>query len=596
MADENKLIVEIELDDGSIKKGFITLEKQGKDTADNLSKSFSSGLGFKALAVGAAVAAAGVAFLAKSIKEAAEAEVSVNKLNTALKLTGKFSEEASRNIQNFASNIQKTTTFSDDFTLQTAALIQNLANLDEQGLKRATKASLDFATATGKDATTAATLLAKAANGNIETFSRYGIAVKKGATDTETFNNALKAIETRFGGSSEAAVNTFTGATQNLTNNFGELFEEFGKVIIQSPALITLIKGLSDSFGDLGKNLLRNFNVGEFNENLRNAIFLSAALGKVFTDFVFPPIELVFNLLKAGLIQIKNIGDILFFSLGEGFIAFAQALSGDFKGAGKTFTRLKESIKVDIEEIKSAASDETLFDFTFSDSTSKFIDGITNKFTEATNAADKLKNKMPEIKEEAEKLTVSGAFDAFGAGFDAEMMKIANSAKTGFEQVGASAVKGLGQAAGSAFAAFGKALAKGENGIKAFGEAFLASVGQIAIQLGTQFILTGIAYTYAGWANGPALIAAGAALAAFGGVLSAVGGGSESGAVGAGSEAGVIGPDTETGAPDLIDQGPTNEITINVDNSIVDADLPTRIAGLVQEAIDRNGTSILQVT
>jgi TP901 family phage tail tape measure protein len=93
----------------------------------------------------------------------------------------------------------------------------------------------------------------------------------------------------------------------------------------------------------------------------------------------------------------------------------------------------------------------------------------------------------------------------------------------------------------TAFAQVGQALANGENALKAFGQAVLGTIGQIAQQVGQSFILQGIGISLNPLLGGPAvggpLIAAGAALSIFGGALSAFSGGGSNlspGAAGAG--------------------------------------------------------------
>jgi len=60
-----------------------------------------------------------------------------------------------------------------------------------------------------------------------------------------------------------------------------------------------------------------------------------------------------------------------------------------------------------------------------------------------------------------------------------------NSKKFG-TQIRQNLQAGIANGAANAFAAFGSALASGENGLKAFADAAIKAVGQVAIQLGKQ--------------------------------------------------------------------------------------------------------------
>jgi phage-related protein len=189
--------------------------------------------------------------LAAPIEAASEAEESITGLNIALALSGQYTEDAADSFLAFAAEIQRTTKFGDDAILQSASLIQSLARLDQDGLKRATSAAVDLASALKIDLQTASMLVGKAAEGNIGAFGRYGIAIQKGKTDTETFANTLKTLESRFGGAAAAGANSFSGALTQLNNVFGDLLEEIGFAIVKNKAIIASIQTLKNVLLDL---------------------------------------------------------------------------------------------------------------------------------------------------------------------------------------------------------------------------------------------------------------------------------------------------------------------------------------------------------
>jgi len=172
-------------------------------------------------------------------------EDAINQLNTALALSGKFTKEASQDFQNFSSELQKNSKFGDEVILSTGALIQSLGQLDQQGLKKATQAAVDLSAALGIDLKAAALLVGKAATGEISSFSRYGLIIKKGADESETFANALDSINAKFGGAAAAQVKTFSGGVTQLGNSFGDTTEEIGFTITQNLAVISVIKELN---------------------------------------------------------------------------------------------------------------------------------------------------------------------------------------------------------------------------------------------------------------------------------------------------------------------------------------------------------------
>ena len=195
------------------------------------------------LGIGAAL---GVGFsLKKAIDEAAEFEEKVNEIAIALRLSGIEGQAAVDSFVEFSGEIQRTTRLTDEAVLSSGALIQNLARLSEDGLKQATQAAIDLSAALKIDLNTASQLVGKAAEGNITAFKRFGLEIQKGKNDAETFSNTLKTISDRFGGSAVAATNTFSGAIDQLRNNFNDVVKNFGLGIIQNDEFIASIKQLS---------------------------------------------------------------------------------------------------------------------------------------------------------------------------------------------------------------------------------------------------------------------------------------------------------------------------------------------------------------
>ncbi len=177
-------------------------------------------------------------------------EDAINRLNTALKLSGKFTKEASLGFQEFASSLQQATKFGDEAILSNAGLIQSLGNLDQEGLKKATAAAVDLAAALNVDLKTAALLVGKAAAGEVSSFSRFGLIIEKGSDTAETFARALDAINDKFGGAAAAQVNTFSGAYQQLSNTFGDATEEIGFAITKNKEVLTAIKDIESAISD----------------------------------------------------------------------------------------------------------------------------------------------------------------------------------------------------------------------------------------------------------------------------------------------------------------------------------------------------------
>ncbi len=617
MADD-KIVIEIELDDGSVQKGFLKIEKGAKEAGDGIAKGLGKGIesaGLGKLATDAAklfglykLLNGAVDLLGDAIRGAAAEADSINRLNTALQLTGKFSEQSAANLLEFSNELQASTKFANDAVLEVSALIQTLGNLDEQGLKQATKAALDLSTALGIDVNSAATLVGKAANGNVEAFKRYGVEIQKGATDAETFANALRTLEGRFGGASEAASQTFTGSLAKLENIFGDVLENIGFAITQSPALIALFTSISsvlvkvgtaisNSIG--GKDILKPF----LSEAINLTAFLVSALG--------PALELTLH-----------VGEILVRSLVTGLRTLITAFLGVGSGIetilnkvfGTDSKAITEAFKTSLDGLsESAASTQAAFGEEFKTSMTENAINTLAEFKGAVDATDgslktlntTMTTAVPVAVESLTPMqlaiqdlnanagTLGQTFSLVGQGVVDSANKMALEGSAAFKKMGDTAIKGLGSAVGNAFSAFGAALVKGENALKAFTNAFLQSIGQSAVALGTELILRGTAYLFVPGLQGLGgpLIAAGASLAAFGGALSAVGGGgapatSGGGAGQASGEFGTVGE-----LPDTVNQvKPQNQIAVNIQGDVLDSsDTGLRIVDILRTFADKNG-------
>lgn len=274
------LVVKLEADIASFRADMATAGKLVAQSASSIEKSLAdmskqSGGAFKFLRDAAATAAGFLAsqavlgairtttaamrdFFVDGIAEATAKEDAIQRLNSALAASGKYTKEASAEMVAYANSLEGATRFGDDLILQASALIQSLGRLGTKELKEATKATLDLSTALGIDLNTAAMMVGKAATGNIDTFKRYGVVITEGKDKTETFRNTLDALSRQFGGSAVNAVKTFSGAAAQISNAWGDLQGEVAGTVTQSGALVGTMNVLSRALGDTADWVKKN--------------------------------------------------------------------------------------------------------------------------------------------------------------------------------------------------------------------------------------------------------------------------------------------------------------------------------------------------
>lgn len=179
--------------------------------------------------------------ISEAVKGAEEHENAITRMNIALASAGQYSKETSKQMQELAESIQKTTAFEGDQVMQAGALIETLGKLDKDALAGATKAAVNLSAALGIDLNTAAMMVGKAAAGHTETFNRYGISIEQGTTSAETFANALKAIA-GMGNVAEQQANTYTGALAQLKHAHEDGSKILGEAVVQNQAVIEVMK------------------------------------------------------------------------------------------------------------------------------------------------------------------------------------------------------------------------------------------------------------------------------------------------------------------------------------------------------------------
>ena len=602
-----QLKIQITLDDGSIKQGFVNIEKQSKSSAGNMEASFTGA----AKKIGGALAAVFAAreivqFFKKSADAAMEAEQATNAFASSLAQIGKFSQQSVKDFENYASSLQKTTGVSDDLIIQNASLLTSLGNLSGEGLKKGTKAALDLAVALQIDVGTAFGLVAKAASGNVAMLSRYGIKVSEAGTASQKFANVLGLIQTRFGGLAETRLNTLEGTLTNLSNSFGEIQESIGKFLTSSPALRAFINTIADAFMSLSASIdsIR----GESGDVFKPMLLSAIQLAGVINEYLIKPLELGFNLIKVGVLSVKLALDgivvvlmgfatllveSLVFPLRDLVVGLSSVISTvDNELAGKlkaSALNIASSITQPLQNEflnsklimadtfnELSAMTETTFVSKMGGSIDEFLAKLQTSVEASKASTKELTNSLAPLSEWGQKL----------GDLSAQIRKAIDE----------TIVKGIV----GGVAKIGANLANGVGAFDDFGKTVLGILGDFAIQMGGLLIAMGIGIdnikvALATW-NAAGLIAAGVALVLIGGALKAMSSGPAGAAASGGGIASSPSSSTElTPAESLTRQQPGTSVSLTVQGNILDSDESgSRIVALINSAFDKKGVVINQ--
>lgn len=513
--------------------------KAGKKSGDGFEKGFSSSLsGLKTAFAGIAAGLIG-AFSVKAIVSAAsEQQNAINQFGASLAAVGGFSKQAVSDFTDYAEALQNTTGVADDLIQTNASLLVSVGGLTGQGLKDATKASLDLAAGLRIDVQSAFQLVAKAASGNTAALGRYGIKVNQAGTDSEKFASALDKIQSRFGGQAEAQLNTFSGGITALKNAFGNLLEELGGFIVRSPAITALFKAIVGGITSLTGSVK---GLGAENKDvLRPMVLTFLDIAKAITYVVVPAVTVLSNWFKSMGALIGGVASVLY-----------DAFSGDFAGALEGSKMVISEYMTNIMNLGQGVADNTV----------AAVGSINTVIATVTAASETLKPVYEDMKNGIAEVAYK---------FEAELKKINDAIQTFLID---SATNGI--------AAFGAALVKGGSAFKTFGKSLLGSLGDLAISIGKTILFSGIAIEALKKSlvafTGVGAVVAGIALIAIGGALKALAGGSGGGgssnstgsAISQGSSGGAVqaAADSDVGQS-RVERGPN--VVVNVEGNILD--------------------------
>lgn len=556
MAD-NEVIIELKAKVDSIDKSLKRIEEKSERTGDKVDKELGDGLGkrigqgFKtgALVATAALAAIGVAAVAagrRVIEASSRQQDAVNQLNQSLVAAGTFTEEASRGLQEYAAQIERTTTLGDELVLEQLALARTFARSNEEA-RRLVDAAIELSAAADIELRSAVVNLGKSFSGLTGELGESVAEIRDLTAEQLKAGAAIDLIKGKYDGFAAAQTNTYSGAVAQLSNAYGSLLEAIGDQIIKSPEIVASIKFVQGQIISFTKSIqsasgeggLRGF----INAGLDVARFLTIVLGTA--------IEGVINIFN-------SLGTVI----GGVAAAIVQLFQGEFSAAADIG---KQAI--------SEAFNEDAFEVTGTKAAVGFIEGFRQTI-----------NNAPPITKAFEE-NVGGLSKAAKTSVDQTTLLFRNTLTNGIK---------------TSVSSFGAALAQGENAFAAFGSSALGVLGDFAIELGGFFVATGLGIDALKTSllvfSGAAAIAAGIALIAIGGALKSFAGGPA--AVGDGAESAQstlapVGEESLTQLQDTEPQEPNTVVNVNVAGNILDRrETGLELADIINESFSTNGIKI----
>lgn len=244
MAEEHQIVISID-GQNKFKGTFTALEDATKKITKNTEdlnraadKSGISWLNLKNIILGATAIQVARFFLS-SAEAASNQEKAINNLSLALKNQNRFSAETVKALDAQATALQKVTIFQDDQILAAQAQLVQFG-VTGKTLEKLTQATLEYASATGKDLTTAVNEIGGALQGRGLELKKYGVELDGLKTKTERVKEITETLTEKFTGASALATTTFAGKVKQLEANWDNLKEKIGEKVI--PVFNTLIE------------------------------------------------------------------------------------------------------------------------------------------------------------------------------------------------------------------------------------------------------------------------------------------------------------------------------------------------------------------
>lgn len=185
--------------------------------------------------------------LGDAITEAIEADDAINGLASSLKAAGDFSSQNVQAFEDLANELASVSRFSDDLILDQVRIGKQFG-LTNRETEKLIRASVEYASLTRQDLSTSVRQLGQTFDGTAGRIAENVPALKGLSAESLKAGKALDVILQQFGGSSQRDIQTFSGVLQQTQNQFGNIFEELGKGIVQNPAAIESLRAIGETF------------------------------------------------------------------------------------------------------------------------------------------------------------------------------------------------------------------------------------------------------------------------------------------------------------------------------------------------------------
>ena len=227
-------------------KGF----QKGTKSLSNSLSGLNSKLNGIAKAAAAVFSIKQIAAFTKSCKEAYQVQFEAEaRLEQVMRNTMGATNDQIKSIKTFASELQNVGVIGDEVTLsglqELGTYVENADSLKTMSVVLGDMLAQQYGlNATAENAVTISTMLGKVLEGQTSALSRYGYKfdeaqeqLLKYGTEEQRVATLAEVVEASVGGMNEALARTPAGRLKQISNNMGDVKEQFGKAVTNIQAL-----------------------------------------------------------------------------------------------------------------------------------------------------------------------------------------------------------------------------------------------------------------------------------------------------------------------------------------------------------------------
>lgn len=245
MAKVSELLFKINADTAAMRREFAAT----KSSVDKMQSNFKM--------LGTAIAAA---FSVRAIKSFAQNAMAAydkqSKAEAALLTALDGRRDIQQRLIKQAEDLQSKTLFGDEVTIQAQALAASMGLTSDQ-ITKLIPAAQDLSTVTGMSLDTAVKNLARTYGGLAGELGEAIPRLRELTKEEMAAGKAIDLVNELMGGQAEVAASVGTGPLTQLKNAFADLTEVFGKAIVKGAVFHTVMTGLKEATEDYS-NLLNN--------------------------------------------------------------------------------------------------------------------------------------------------------------------------------------------------------------------------------------------------------------------------------------------------------------------------------------------------